>query len=68
MFKYNKLLGKMKELEYTQGSMAKELKISKNAFTNKIKGRSNFTQNEILFMCEKLNIDSNEIAAYFFTV
>lgn len=68
MFKFNKLLGRMRELGYTQGTMAKELGITANSFTNKVKGRSNFTQLEILSMCEKLSIDSNQIGSYFFTV
>lgn len=68
MFKFNKLLGRMREVGYSQTAMAKELGISANAFTNKVKGRSNFTQIEILSMCDKLDIDSNQIGAYFFTV
>lgn len=66
MFDFNKLLGRMKEYGYTQSSMAKELGVTENCFTNKIKGRSSFSSLEIKTMCNKLNIAPNKIGAYFF--
>lgn len=67
-FKFNKLLGRMTEKGFTQKTMAKELGITENSFTNKLKGRSNFTQLEIVSMSEKLGISNSQIGAYFFTV
>lgn len=67
-FKFNKLLGRMAEKGFTQKTMAKELGITENSFTNKLKGRSNFTQLEIVLMSEKLGISNSQIGAYFFTV
>lgn len=67
LFKFNKLLGKMTEKGYTQKTMAKELGISENSFTNKIKGHTNFTQLEIISICNKLGISNGQIGSYFFT-
>lgn len=68
MFKFSRLLGKMTEKGFTQKTMAKELGISENSFTNKIKGRTNFTQLEIITICNKLGITNSQIGSYFFTI
>jgi plasmid maintenance system antidote protein VapI len=68
VFKFNKLLGKMTEEGYSQKAMATELGISENSFTNKIKGRTNFTQLEIVSMCDVLGIANTQIGDYFFSV
>lgn len=65
-FKYNRLLGKMTEKGYSQKAMAKELGITENSFSNKIKGRSSFTSLEVISMCEKLGISNSQIGFYFF--
>ena len=67
VFKFNKLLGKMTEEGYSQKTMAKELGITENSFTNKIKGRSSFTSLEVISICEKLGISNSQIGFYFFT-
>ena len=67
LFDFSKLLGRIKEYGYTQTLMAKELGISDNAFTNKIKGRNYFTALEIAYMCKVLEIPSDMVGIYFFT-
>ena len=68
MFQYNKLLGRMTEKKVIQKRAASALSISENSFTNKIKGRSNFTSEEIATLCDLLDIEKDEIGTYFFTV
>lgn len=68
MFKYGKLLALMSDKGITQKVAAKELDISENSFTNKVKGRSNFNSEEIATLSELLSIPLNEIGSYFFVV
>lgn len=67
MFDYSKLLGLMTEKKYTQREICKVLKISENSFTNKIKGRSNFSSTEIASICNVLEISAELVGTYFFT-
>lgn len=68
VFDYSKLLGKIKECGYTQGTIANLIGISENAFTNKIKCRYFFTALEIAIICNILGIIENDIGLYFFTL
>lgn len=44
----NKIKGKMRELEYTQNKLAKELDITVQTLNAKLNGRSDFTLKELL--------------------
>lgn len=68
MFKYGKLLALMSDKGITQKAAAKELGISENSFTNKVKGRSNFNSEEIAILSDMLSIQLNEIGSYFFNL
>lgn len=65
-FDHSKLLGKIRECGYTQKSLAKVLNMNVGTLTQKLKNRSHFTTDEMLRICELLNISSREIGAYFF--
>jgi DNA-binding XRE family transcriptional regulator len=65
-FNYSKLLGKMRECNYTQEKLAKAVKMNKGTLNAKLKNKGNFTAPEMDSICQLLNIDSNEIGAYFF--
>lgn len=64
---YSKLLGKMREKGETIGSLSQKIGISSNSLSNKLHGRSQFVQEEIVAICEVLLIDKEEIPIYFFT-
>ena len=67
MFDYSKLLGLMTEKNYTQKKLCEVIGISENSFTNKLKGRSNFASDEIVKICNVLDISTISVGAYFFT-
>lgn len=68
MFDYSKLLGKMAEKQYSQKKLCSVIGISENTFTNKIKGRSDFSSEEIASICNVLDITAESIGSYFFTL
>lgn len=60
------LKGKIVEAEYSQRSLAAELRMSKNTLNSKINGRIPFNTVEIERICEKLGIyDGAEKASIF---
>lgn len=67
MFDYSKLLGLMTEKSFTQKKLCEAMGISENSFTNKLKGRSNFSSDEIVKICNVLGISTKSVGAYFFT-
>lgn len=68
MFNYSKLLGKLKEKGYTQGELAHAINISANALSNKILGKSSFSNLEIKAICDILDISNVDVGTYFFTI
>lgn len=61
-----KLIGKIAENGYTQKSLAARIEMSENTLGNKINGKSAFTVDEVLSICDALHItDDNEKAAIF---
>lgn len=67
MFDYSKLIGLIAERNFTQKKLCENINISENSFTNKIKGRSNFSSDEIAKICNVLEISNNQVGLYFFT-
>lgn len=65
-FDYSKLKGRIIERYGSQGAFVNELPIGNVAFTQKMKGRVAFKNDEIMNMAEKLDIDKHEIPNYFF--
>lgn len=67
-FDYSKLKGKITEVCETQKAFAERLGINESTLTAKLKGNSNFTQEEILKSLKILGIVASEMADYFFAV
>ena len=66
-FDYERLYGRMKSKGFNQSSLARTIGISPSSLTNKLKGVP-FRQDEMMKICETLEIDDKELASYFFTV
>lgn len=65
-YKYDKLLGRIKEMCGTQENLAKRMGMNPVTMCVKLKNRSCFKQNEIAEMCAILSIPTCEIGVYFF--
>lgn len=66
-YDYNKLLGKMREKRVTQDALAAEIGISSTSMNLSLNNKRDFRQDEILSVCEVLDIPLSEIPRYFFT-
>lgn len=66
-FNHKKLLGRIKEFGYTQGSLAKAVGMNAGTMSLKINNGSCFATDEIDAICEKLDIAPCDIGVYFFT-
>lgn len=67
-FDSSKLKGRIKERMGTQKVFARQMGLSSAAISNKLNGKTEFTQGEIREACRLLLITQDEIGAYFFTV
>lgn len=67
-YDYSKLLGRIKEMGYTQESLARGLSKSKTTVNQKLRGNAVFTQQEIAAICDCLAIPPTEIPAYFLRI
>ena len=67
MFNYSKLLGRMRELGFTQEKLAKAIGINESTLNAKINNKGYFNNNQIEKICEVLDISTVEIGAYFYT-
>ena len=65
-FDFSKLLGRIKELGYTQESLAKEIGISEVTMSLKLNNKAFFTQPEMEKIRRTLLIPRYEMGAYFF--
>lgn len=66
LYDYSQLLGRLKEKKITQDQLAAKMGISPASMNLKLCNKSPFKQDEILAICDVLNIISSEIPAYFF--
>lgn len=66
IYDYSKLLGRLKEKNLTQDQLAVKIGISPASTNLKLCNKSPFKQDEILAICDVLDIDYSEIPAYFF--
>ncbi len=65
---YSKLKGKLTEKGYTREKFAEAIGISAVALYRRMKGEQDFKQTEIKKAAELLDINGDEITAYFFDV
>ncbi|UFK66942.1 hypothetical protein IU404_02480 (plasmid) [Limosilactobacillus reuteri] len=68
IFNYDKLKDRMQQLRYNQVSLAKATNIERVTLNRKINNRIMFKQDEILSIANALDIGSDEIGVYFFTL
>ena len=63
-----KLIGKIAESGFTQKSLAAQIGMSENTLSSRLNGKSSFNVDEVLTICDVLNISDNaEKAAIFLT-
>ena len=62
----NILKGKIVAAGYTQRSLSKKLDMSENTLSSKLNGKSAFTMDEVIHLCDLLSIVDNEEKAYIF--
>lgn len=67
IYNYNKLMGRMKELGYTQESLSKAVGICETTLNLSLNNKRNFKQNEMVKICEFLHIPKSRLAEYFFS-
>ena len=66
-YDYRKLLGKMREQKVTQEVVAEKVGISATSMNLSLNNKRDFRQEEILVICESLDISLSDIPTYFFT-
>lgn len=66
-FDYSKLLGKIREKGMTQADVAVAIGVNPATLNAKLNGKSSFTSDEIIGLCNCCDIPTTEITAYFFT-
>ncbi|MBP5728362.1 MAG: DUF739 family protein [Clostridia bacterium] len=67
-FNYSKLKGRITEKCGTQKAFAELLGVTEGTLTSKLLGYTYFTQDEILRSMGILDIESDQVTLYFFTV
>lgn len=67
-FDYSKLLGRIRELGYTQKTLAAEVKMSVSHLNQCLKSKANFKHEKILAICSVLDIQVSEIGAFFYVL
>ena len=67
-FDYSKLLGRIRELGYTQKTLAAVVKMSVSQLNQCLKSKANFKHAKILAICNVLGIHISEIGVYFYTL
>lgn len=66
-FEYRKLRGRIVEMFGTYGSFADKINVSMVTVSNKLRGVTQFSQDDIVLWCEALEIPLDESGVYFFT-
>lgn len=67
-YNYSKLLGRIVEKVGTQSKFAEGIGLSERSVSLKLNGQRGWKQREIAEACKILDIRSEEIPAYFFTM
>lgn len=65
-YNYSKLLGRMKECQYTQRELSKVIGISEGSLIRKLKNKGQFGQDEIMKISIALDIPLSQCEQYFF--
>ena len=67
VYDYSKLLGRMREMNYTQNVLSNRIGISEASLNSKLGNKVDFKQNEITRICNVLDITPELVTVYFFT-
>ena len=67
-FDFSKLLGRIVEKFGTRSAFAAAMDLADSALSNRLNNKVPFDTDEIYKACELLDIDPQEIPAYFFTL
>ena len=67
MFNYSKLLGRMRELGYTQEKLARAIGLNESTLNAKLNNKGYFNNFHIDKICEVLDISKTEIGSYFYS-
>lgn len=67
-YDYSKLRGRIVEKKGNIKKFSNELGVSETSLSNKLNNKTSFTQDEILDSIFILDIDSNKIKDYFFSI
>lgn len=67
-YDYSKLIGRIVELFHTRKNFATAMGMSVSALSNKLHGATSFSQDEIFRSIKLLQISSDEVLTYFFTL
>ena len=65
-FEYRKLRGRIVEKYGTNGNFAEKINVSLVTVSNKLRGVTQFSQDDIILWCEALEIPLAESGSYFF--
>ena len=66
-FDYSKLKGRIIEKFGTQTNFVKKFGVSENTFSLKMNNKLRFSTDDIIKISDMLEIDGDDIGAYFFT-
>ena len=67
MFNYSKLLGRMREMGYTQEKLARAIGLNESTLNAKLNNKGYFNSFHIDKICEVLDISKNDIGVYFYS-
>ena len=67
-YNYAKLIGRIVEKVGTQGNFANEMGLSERTISLKLNGKVGWKQSEIAKACNVLEIQDEDIPAYFFAL
>ena len=66
-FNHAKLIGRMREMAFTQEKLSRGIEINESTLNAKLNGKSYFTTEEIDKICDLLRIPNEEIGVYFYS-
>ena len=66
MFDYSKLLGRMRELGYTQEKLAKAIGVNESTLNAKLNNKGYFNNDLVDKICKVLDISKMDIGSYFY--
>lgn len=67
MFNYSKLLGRMREMGYTQEKLARAIGLNESTLNAKLNNKGYFNSYQIDKICEVLDISKKDIGVYFYS-